>query len=264
MKAVLLLAFVTLVSDSHSIGLRIHADSDSLQIRADSDVPSDNCAPGAPVNFEEEFCEVIVADGSVNQHGEPLYTVWFSIDSNSTTSRCADFPSYDIGFLEEYFPEAAEGTPPAIIKNGPRVWVTHCAGSQPQQRATVETAPETRQVGGILFERRAEVVLSEDEQYQANFVNRSAIVVWAKGDRVYELIDSDGSSYFMQSFSTQFRTDQTVESLSNLDEILLLPDDWKFQTRVLEQDVVVLGVHGVVNVIEDDFYNTYSMLDGQT
>ncbi|MEL6538369.1 MAG: hypothetical protein AAFQ98_23310, partial [Bacteroidota bacterium] len=80
-----------------------------------------------------------------------------------------------------------------------------------------------------------------------------------EGNRVYKLVNELGEAYIMQSYSRMIAPDQTLEELENLGTKLSLPEGWRFETEILQEDFE-LKTEGQAFVIIDDFENTYQKI----
>jgi len=113
------------------------------------------------------------------------------------------------------------------------------------------------------MQMNSNAMTSDSTPYTAHLVNRDFIMQWSKGKEVYELVDQYTHYHIMQSVSTAIDKTLKMEDLPNLGSRLKLPDGWIYRTRVLDADLRVEGIDGVVEVMTDDFGNAYVRLDGQ-
>ena len=67
-------------------------------------------------------------------------------------------------------------------------------------------------------------------------VNRDNTWRFEAGNRVHELIDTEGNVYTMQSFSRIVDEALSYEDLETLGDRLSLPDGWRYRVRMLEED----------------------------
>lgn len=141
--------------------------------------------------------------------------------------------------------------------NGPRYWtIDGITGS-----SLVD--PEPRDFGGIAMRLAGILELSLTDKlhagvpYAVHKVARTTTWVFNGGKPVYQLIDPSGSVYFMQSYSVQKKTDQTMDSLAKLTADLKLPQGWRFRSVTLKKPYDLKAQDGMAYVIQDDFDNTY-------
>lgn len=99
-------------------------------------------------------------------------------------------------------------------------------------------------------------LLRGSNPYVENKVARTTVYVFKKGRTVYELISPKGATYVMQSYAQIVDPKLTEADLTSLGSRLTLPPGWKYQSRVLTQDLI-LKIKGMAYVIQDNFKNTY-------
>lgn len=99
-----------------------------------------------------------------------------------------------------------------------------------------------------------------DGHYHPSQIYRNNKFLYKKGTRVYLLDMPNGNVLVMQSWTSYVIKDQTADKLKDLGSMMkLLPEGWKFRTKVLDRDLTVsppppthLGW-----VTMDEFMNTY-------
>lgn len=143
------------------------------------------------------------------------------------------------------------------MRNGPRYWTLDTlgrAGDLPalvmedfdgltmRLIASVKIRPEALALGGYVESR----------------VDRKAYFTWSSGRRVYELINPEGTRYVMQALSQAIDPSMDEEKLGRLGEILQMPDGWRFETRVLDVELISDTRFEDARVIQDEFQNTYT------
>jgi hypothetical protein len=143
-----------------------------------------------------------------------------------------------------------------VLLNGPRYWtIDRLDGSHLLD-------PTPRDFHGIAMRKAGHLDLSlgelasQGKYYVRHDVKRTTVWKFDAGKRVYELIDAEGRTYVMQSYSVQ-KAPQTEESLTTLAERLHLPSGWSFRSRVLDAELDVLAQEGVAHIVQDDLANTY-------
>lgn len=144
----------------------------------------------------------------------------------------------------------------AVKLNGPRYWTIDGLRNSVliDKTKTSFGGIEMRHAGTLKLSIRD--VLSIGKPYVQHQVARKTIWLFLANKPVYQLIDPDGSVYFMQSYSIQ-KQKQDPGSLENLGSKLSLKDGWKFRTLKLKKDFEVAAENGVAFVVQDDFDNTY-------
>eukprot|EP00747_Dinoflagellata_sp_TGD_P185379 gnl/TRDRNA2_/TRDRNA2_41918_c1_seq1.p1 gnl/TRDRNA2_/TRDRNA2_41918_c1~~gnl/TRDRNA2_/TRDRNA2_41918_c1_seq1.p1 ORF type:complete len:294 (+),score=33.97 gnl/TRDRNA2_/TRDRNA2_41918_c1_seq1:59-940(+) len=216
---------------------------------------------GLSSNFGVQYCEVFVfgEGGLKKDQGE----VWVSKERDDGADPCVNFMSLTDEAFATAFPEGG------LQFNGPRRWMTNCVAPYTLEDAMRRGTPqEARIVGDITFQMQAMLDPSDDHstpmKYVINEVNRSVIMVWAAGQTVHELLDSEGAPYVMQSYSNRIDASLTSESLKDLRTRLQLPSGWSFRSRVLDTELTVVGTDGVAQVVWDELQNAYSKHDAPT
>lgn len=150
----------------------------------------------------------------------------------------------------------AETDSKMVKLNGPRYWTIDGF------TATALINPEVKEFGGIKMRHAGTLELSLADKltmgtpYAVHKVDRKTVWVFDAGKPVFQLIDPDGSVYFMQSFSVQ-KKEQTMDSLAALGTKLQLPKGWQFRTVTLTKPFELKAENDVAFVVQDDFNNTY-------
>lgn len=140
--------------------------------------------------------------------------------------------------------------------NGPRFWVLdNFVGSN-------LINPNVRSFGGIEM-REAGVlqvslgdVIGSRVPYQEHHVHRKTISRFKAGLPVFQLIDSKGSIYFMQSYSLE-KVALSYDILAGLGSKLKLPSGWRFRSVVLKDDYFLKAENDQATVLQDELLNTY-------
>jgi hypothetical protein len=143
----------------------------------------------------------------------------------------------------------------AALLNGPRYWlmsrIAKKAGS-PQPTAVF---------GGIEMIEQATVQLASNNPapYSVNTVDRKAVFTFDAGRPVFELIDTDGRRWVMQTYSQVVDQNLSLDDLPALGSRLQLPDGWRFETRMLTEPLTVDTTDRPAQVLQDDLTNSYSL-----
>jgi hypothetical protein len=146
-----------------------------------------------------------------------------------------------------------------VLLNGPRFWVMdQIIGKGSTVSGDVVT------IGSLVFTKRAEVVLTLNTMkiipFQVRNIDRDTQYVFQSGKPVYELLSPDGYTYIMQTYSQQVNPTLTMDKLANLGDLIHLPEGWKFQTVIRDQDLV-LSAYGVAHLVQDDLDNSYQRVE---
>jgi hypothetical protein len=143
--------------------------------------------------------------------------------------------------------------------NGPRYWVIDGLGLKAQP-----IEPVMREFGGILMRRIAVVNLGDDPAqtpYKTLSVDRRVAFFFDAGSPVFELVDPEGFVHVMQARCVGVDPEMNEEALVTLGDRLALPEGWMYRTRILDDELVVDTSDHLASVIQDEFENTYSLLD---
>jgi hypothetical protein len=150
---------------------------------------------------------------------------------------------------------AKEHAAVAALLNGPRYWLM----SGIEKHATGPQA--TSSFGGIDMIQQAVVQLSSmnPAPYGVNKVDRKAVFTFGAGRPVFELVDPDGQSWVMQSWSQTIDKNLALDDLPGLASRLHLPQGWSYQTRTLSSPLHVDTTTRDAHVTQDDLANSYSL-----
>jgi len=143
------------------------------------------------------------------------------------------------------------------VLNGPRYWMMDGVAKV----ANVE--PVVRDFGGIAMRRVATIELEGllvSNYYQERTVNRGALFLFDAGRPVHLLHSERGTSYVMQAYCVGVDAGLNQGTLTTLGERLDLPKGWSYETRVLDDELVVDTTTRVSTVVQDELQNTYSLL----
>lgn len=153
---------------------------------------------------------------------------------------------------------AKENGAAAALLNGPRYWLMsrigkNAAGPQP-----------TKSFGGIDMIEQATVQLASNnpQPYSVNKVDRKAVFTFDAGRPVFELVDSDGRRWVMQTWSQVVDKDLTLDDLAGLASRLNPPPGWRYETRTLTEPLTVDTTATVAHVMQDELTNSYSLQSG--
>jgi len=98
-------------------------------------------------------------------------------------------------------------------------------------------------------------------EYRPNHVDRRSLFTWNAGQRVYELVGEDGASYVMQAYSQIVDPALEEADLQSLGSRLQLPEGWRYDTRVLDENLLVDTRSVKATVIQDELQNSYCLRD---
>lgn len=142
----------------------------------------------------------------------------------------------------------------AAVLNGPRYWTMDGIGK-------VDVAePVLADFGGIKMRRAAIIALEgpmERRTYHPVTVNRGAVFYFDAGRPVFELVDHEGQRYVLQAYCVAVDPTLTFADLAGLGDRLQLPAGWRFETRVLDEELVIDTTGRPAAVVQDELENSY-------
>ena len=197
-----------------------------------------------PTLEDGRYCEVLVI--YMSDEGIMLGDVWNSLALGTCPQEL--WEELDTETISADFPDAL-----VIRLNGPRYFLMqHLMDAPSQLEVTVHD------FGGIAMIKAATVEINPAAQngYTPITVNRDNTWRFDAGNRVHELIDTEGNVYTMQSFSRIVDEALSYEDLETLGDRLNLPDGWRYRVRMLDEDLDVQAI-GTATVLQDELQNTY-------
>lgn len=144
------------------------------------------------------------------------------------------------------------------VLNGPRYWMMDGVA----KIANVE--PVVRDFGGIAMRRVATIELDGllvANYYQERSVDRGAMFVFDAGRPVHLLHSDVGKSYVLQAYCVGVDAHLDQGALEALGARLDLPKGWSYETKVLDEELVVDTTSRVATVLQDELQNTYSLVE---
>lgn len=161
----------------------------------------------------------------------------------------------------------ADIDPPAVAQvegvvlamaNGPRYWLMDEVG-----RNTGDVITKT--LSGIEMNRYATVTITDPKSvgvpFTAQTVDRKATFTFRAGQTIFVLTAPDGRRFVMQSWSQQRDTELVEANLADLGSRLTLPEGWTYASETLTEDLVVGADRAPAQVLQDDFLNSYSLVN---
>jgi hypothetical protein len=97
--------------------------------------------------------------------------------------------------------------------------------------------------------------------YTVRSVDRRVVFFFNAGSRVFELVNREGSVYVMQARCIGVDPEMGEDALVTLGDRLAVPEGWAYRTRILDEELVVDTSDHLASVVQDEFENTYSLLD---
>jgi len=155
---------------------------------------------------------------------------------------------------------AANGVPLAEL-NGPRYWLMNSITKERSGAEVIKT------FGGIAMIDEATVVLGTSVAaalvpFTPKTVSRQASFSYAAGRQVYELVEPDGTTWIMQTYSQIIDPTLSQGDLPGLASRLTLPSGWTYRVRTLTKPLVVATANRPAEVLQDNLENSYSKETG--
>ncbi|HTQ51307.1 MAG TPA: hypothetical protein VMJ12_11390 [Candidatus Acidoferrales bacterium] len=95
--------------------------------------------------------------------------------------------------------------------------------------------------------------------YQTTTIERTSKLGYNKGTTVYLIDDAEGNTWIMKGFEIGMNPKWTFQEFAAdpASHFQHLPPGWKFRTKVLDQDLILIPETGVATIMPDEFYNVY-------
>ena len=195
----------------------------------------------------KRYCEVLLArliDARLNAE------VWNTYGLNDCPD--AAFKALDAAAI------ATERGVLRALLNGPRYWLMDAIEKKPVSQ------PQRTTFGTLDMFLAATVDLGPIPPnlapYTERRVARDSVFEFSAGTEVYELTDPGGKVYVMQSYSEQGDAHLSAADLPGLASRITPPAGWTYKPRTLGSTLRVLTPSGEAVVIQDDFGNTYQLV----
>ena len=197
----------------------------------------------------QRYCEVLIGEGNLLQGiGFDVYnTIGLNLCPQEEWAELSEKKikrKWDVDFVK---------------LNGPRFWTMDCMKSTLLNPTIVSFDGIEMRKAGILKIGFKEI-FGKRSIYKERKVRRNSVWIFYPHELVYELVSSDSKVYVMQSYSTEVQN-LNLESLKNLKSQLKLPRGWNFRARLLSEELNVPIPKGLATVIQDDFYNSYTLIE---
>jgi haloalkane dehalogenase len=143
----------------------------------------------------------------------------------------------------------------AVILNGPRYFI--------MDRNAILNPGGVSNFEGLDLRLLAQLEIKEKQKrtpYAESTVDRQNQYVYERGKNTYQLVSPDGRVYIMQSYSQEVDKTLNEEGLQTLTARLKLPKGWQYQVKKVDDDLVVRNAAGKAHVIQDDFLNSYQLM----
>jgi hypothetical protein len=197
----------------------------------------------------QRYCEVLIGEGKILK-GVSL-DVYNSIGLNLCPQK--EWAKLSVKKIKK------EWDADFVKLNGPRFWTMDSMKSSLLNPTIVSfNGIEMRKAGIVKLGFKD--IIGKRSVYKERKVRRNSIWIYKSQELVYELISPDGKFYIMQSYTTEVK-DLTLEKLKDLKTQLKLPKGWNYRARLLTETLNVPIPEGLATVIQDDFYNSYTLIE---
>ncbi len=190
------------------------------------------------------YCEIIVSDG------------WLRC-AVYTTEGLNNCPGAFWRKLTTRDVKEATGASKAVLQ-GPRFWVMDTINTKPLIQVEEKKFKKLKTKKIAYVQINLSDILSGAKPYHRHVVDLNNTFTYKAGKPVYELIDSKGHVYVMQSYSVD-KARQTERSLSKLGAKLHLPKGWQFKTGVLKKTTSIKTAQNKAVVLHDELMNRYQL-----
>jgi hypothetical protein len=95
--------------------------------------------------------------------------------------------------------------------------------------------------------------------YVSTTIARKSKIGYNKGTLVFLIDDSAGNTWIMKGFELGMTPRWTYEEFAAdpASKFKQLPTGWKYRTKVLDQDLILVPETGVATIMPDEFFNVY-------
>ena len=116
----------------------------------------------------------------------------------------------------------------------------------------------------FLFEQKSITDVIVNASYKPFLIEADAYYIWDIGSKAHQLIDPEGKTYIMLSYTTDVYPNLNLENLDSLNNKLVLPKGWKYETIALDKTVKIRTATWAENhnlTVIDDVGNVYIKYD---
>jgi len=146
---------------------------------------------------------------------------------------------------------------PSVWKNGPRFWVVDWI-QLPVGTELDFNGLKARWFAYPTYPPNIQSLGITAGSYITTYVKRDSNMTWYQGKPVFMLIDPSGTPWVMQAAAMIVDQNLTYNDLFTLGDKLQMPAGWKYQTKVLTQDLKVKPFsNGTAIITQDSLGNSY-------
>jgi len=145
----------------------------------------------------------------------------------------------------------------AVAINGPKLWMLDWADIP---------LGSSQEFNGKAIPWCAELHLTPEglltmgkEGYKPTTIERKSKIGYNKGTLVFLIDDADGNTWIMKGMEQGLKPEYTYEQFAAdpASRFKKLPQGWKYRTKVLDQDLVLVPETGIATIMPDEFFNVY-------
>jgi len=109
--------------------------------------------------------------------------------------------------------------------------------------------------------KKEELKTMGKQGYVSTTIERKSKIGYNKGTLVFLIDDTSGNTWVMKGMEIGVKPQYTYEEFATNPEgrFKNLPPDWKFRTKVLDQDLILVPDSGVARIMPDEFFNVYDL-----
>jgi len=95
--------------------------------------------------------------------------------------------------------------------------------------------------------------------YKPTTIARKSAFGYNKGSTVFLIDDVESNTWVMRGFELGMKPKWTYEEFAAdpASSFKQLPPVWKYRTKVLDQDLILVPETGVTTIMPDEFFNVY-------
>ena len=95
--------------------------------------------------------------------------------------------------------------------------------------------------------------------YKSTTIERKSKFGYKTGTQVFLIDDADGNTWIMKGFELGMKPRWTYEEFSAdpASHFKQLPPGWKYRTKVLDADLILIPKTGIATIMADEFFNVY-------
>jgi hypothetical protein len=97
------------------------------------------------------------------------------------------------------------------------------------------------------------------EGYKTTTIERKSKFGYNKGTLAFLIDDAEGNTWIMKGFELGMKPRWTYEqfAVDPASHYQKLPVGWKYRTKVLDQDLILVPETGIATIMPDEFFNVY-------